>query len=90
MLGNPGRQCLSMVAAGFSPQTPSGEPGSLGLQRSPPHRVQSQLLPSVGLVISAPCSAPGWPCHRPSARCSLTGPPQDWRGLGHPQDGAQC
>lgn len=28
--------------------------------------MQPQLLPSVGLVISAPCSVPRWPCHRPS------------------------
>ena len=36
MLGNPGHQHLSVVTAGISPQTPSGEPGSLGLQRSIP------------------------------------------------------
>ena len=64
MLGNPDHQHLSMVAAGISPQTLSGKPDSLGFQRSPLHAASALAFRRSGHLCS--CSAPRWPCHRPS------------------------
>ena len=50
--------------------------------------MQPQLLPSIGLVISAPAQPPDGPATGPP-RCSLTGPPRVQWGLGHPRDGGQ-